>query len=513
MAKKDISMRLIKNSFPLFQSKPKNRTGPRQWLRKTSLLLAGGVFLLAACDTPATKQVGEIDSVDGPLGGAASDEPRATLIAQDILSAGGTAADAATALYFTLAVTYPIAGSLGGGGECIVYNNEKNRLENLKFPVGVPAAGGSVGIPGNIRGFAALHARYGRFEWSALLSYAEKFANFGENISRAQSMAMISSSAKFRLGSRLQEIYMDEKGDFKKEGEKIQQIRLASVLTTLRTNGGAHFYSGNLARSFSEDANAIGGAITSQDMFNYRPTWETAITFNVDANTVGVSNSPYGELFKNVWTDTFEGKGFLYLSDDVTLPKLIESNGKNFSKYQSHSPFVSHATTSFVTSDNEGNAVSCVVGMKKPFGTGFAGGITGIVMAPVVPDEKAEFPTTPILMVNEPNKDFYFASAASGGAAGTVASVYTALQVFANENNLEAAISAPRAFTMGPGLPLLFESQTDRSMISNLAGAHPVQLEVERLGRVNAIHCKNGKLFNCQSYTDPRGYGLSMIRR
>ncbi|MEP3246053.1 MAG: gamma-glutamyltransferase [Sneathiella sp.] len=485
----------------------------RQWAKKTTLLFAGSLLLLAACEGTPDKQVGAIDSVEGPLGGAASDEPRATLIAQDILSAGGTAADAATALYFTLAVTYPVAGALGGGGECIVYNNEKNELENLKFPIGVPAAGGEIGIPGNIRGFAALHARYGRVAWSALLSSAETYANFGESLSRAQHMAMVASSANVRFNSRLEELYKTKDGRFRQEGEKVQQVRLASVLTTLRSNGGAHFYGGNVGKSFIEDANSAGGKLTNSDLINYRPTWSKALTFDVDSNVVGVSDSPYGVLFRDFWQALFEGKGFLHFSTDLPVEKLVKATGQSFQKFQTHSPFDVSATTSFVTADNEGNAVSCVVGLKKPFGTGKAGNITGIVMAPNVSAEKSAFPSTPLLMVNKPNKDFYYASAASGGAVATFASAYTALQVFAEGKTLESAIGAPRMFTMAPGTPLLYEKEVSAAELKPLAAQHPVQIEVNRLASVNAIFCLNGKVPNCQSRSDPRGYGLSMIQK
>jgi len=485
----------------------------RQWGIGRSAILGASLLALASCEGTTTKQVGEVDSVDGPLGGAASDEPRATLVAQDILSAGGTAVDAATALYFTLAVTYPIAGSLGGGGECIVYNNEKNELENLKFPIGAPANGGAIGIPGNIRGFAALHARYGRMDWSALLSPAEKFANFGESLSRAQHMAMVTSSSRVRFNEALENIYKKKDGSFRVEGEKIEQIQLASILTTLRSAGGVFFYTGNVGKSFVEDANALGGSLTSADLFNYKPRWEPAVTFNADVNTVGVSNSAYGELYRDLWLSVFDGKGFLQLDQDIPLSKVIEISRASFQKANLNAKSNLKATTSFVTADNEGNAVSCVVGMKKPFGTGKAGYITGIVMPPNIPDAQGEQLTTPVLMVNKPNKDFYYASAASGGPAGVFSSVYTALQVIGGGKSLESSMISPRALTMGTGQPLLYEKKVPTEVLNAVGGQHPVQIEVDRLGQVNAIYCFEGKVFNCESHADPRGFGLSMIQR
>ena len=506
-------MRLIKNLTPSLSCKVRNCGSPRQWSRLAATFAVGTLLAVTACETSEQEQLGVIDSVEGPLGGVAADEPRAVLIAQDILSAGGNAADAATAAYFTMSVTYPIAASLGGGGECVVYNNADNALQTISFPIGRPEEGGDIGIPGNIRGFAALHARYGKLPWGSLVAPAEKLANFGESISRAQHVAMLNAGRNLRMDDRLEEIYRNEDGSLKVEGTRIEQIRLSSVLTNIRSKGGAFFYGGALARSFVEEVNLEGGRMATRDLINYRPVWQEARSFDFDVLTVGISNGPQGDAMQRIWQSVFTGKGFLQLEQDLPLSKLVPAAADVFKGYANSNAFGQGANTSFVTADKEGNAVACSVGMGKPFGTGKMGRVTGIALAPVLAPGEGEFPTSPMLIVNKPNNDFYFAAGGSGGAAGTLGVVYSALGVFATDQSLEASLNASRAFSMGPGLPLLFEQGVNPSEIQALSTAHPVAVEVQRLGQVNAVYCALGKLPNCQSRADRRGYGLSMIQR
>ena len=70
-----------------------------------------------------------------PFQGIASDEPHAALVGRDVLEAGGSAADAVVAMYFTLAVTLPSTASLGGGGVCIIQNRAAPKPLNLQLPL------------------------------------------------------------------------------------------------------------------------------------------------------------------------------------------------------------------------------------------------------------------------------------------------------------------------------------------------------------------------------------------
>ena len=124
---------------------------------------------------------GVIGSVRGFLGGAAADEPRAALVARDILSAGGSAADAAAAAALALSVTYSGQMPLGGGGLCMVASGtgRVRTIETVSFPAVAARPDSVVATPGLPRGLFAMQARYGRLRWEQVVAPAESLARGG----------------------------------------------------------------------------------------------------------------------------------------------------------------------------------------------------------------------------------------------------------------------------------------------------------------------------------------------
>ncbi|MEO8559447.1 MAG: gamma-glutamyltransferase, partial [Rhodospirillales bacterium] len=134
---------------------------------------------IVSCGDSGPKQ-GQIGYVEGFFGGVVADEPNSAQVGRDVLTAGGTAVDAAVATYFAMAVMLPSSASLGGGGVCLVHWSKDRKTEALTFLTKLPASGSPgtvpVGVPGNVRGMAALHARYGVLRWEQLVGAAERMS-------------------------------------------------------------------------------------------------------------------------------------------------------------------------------------------------------------------------------------------------------------------------------------------------------------------------------------------------
>ncbi|MBI3114175.1 MAG: gamma-glutamyltransferase, partial [Rhodospirillales bacterium] len=199
---------------------------------------------------------GTIGFVQGFLGGVATDEPRAALVGREILSAGGTAADAAVAVSLALSVTLPSAASLGGGGVCVVHDVKSKRTETLDFQAATPGRMSPitvhpVAVPGFIRGIGALHAKYGRLQWAQLITPAEQLARFGNQVSRAFANDLRRAAPTTLADPGMRKIFAAGKDAAAiKEGDYLKQLDLSSVLGRLRARGAGDFYAGLAARQF-----------------------------------------------------------------------------------------------------------------------------------------------------------------------------------------------------------------------------------------------------------------------
>lgn len=537
-------------------------SGGNPWRQITA---AGLILLLGACSSAPKVQQGTVGFVQGFLGGVAADEPRAATIGRDVLSAGGTAADAATAIYFALSVTMPSAASLGGGGECVVHDWKTKKTETLDFlarvPAVVPAAASRPSaVPGNPRGFFALQSRFGRLRWESLVGPAENLARFGTPASRAFANDLAQVGGALLAEPETRRIFGADNGQrVAREGDLLTQFELAATLAQIRRAGPGDFYDGPLARQFVAAVKAAGGSLDVQDMRGYLPVWrDTAkVPFG---NVVAHFASPPGAagvLAAQMWrmlTDkdlfadaseaernhllaeaamrAFADRGRWLREDgtsgvpvaDLVAPARAAALMASFDKTR-HTPAAqldpppverleNPSGTSFIVVDREGSAVSCELTMNNLFGTGrFAGG-TGVLLA-ALPGPAGRGPTSlgPLLVVNEHVNELIYAGASSGGAPAATALINVAARAMLGKEPLAKAMQASRIHHEGVPDVTFVEPGLAEAARQDLAGrGHQVAVS-PLLGRVNAAHCPAGlpgHVDSCVMAADvpPRGYGL-----
>ncbi len=407
-----------------------------------------------------------------------ADEPQAVLVARDILEKGGTAVDAAVSLYFTLAVTQPQAASLGGGGICLVHDRSERTTESIEFLPRRASAGGPVSIPGNVRGFALMHARYGKATWSSLLAPAERLAATGTPVSRAMARSLQRNVGTIRGDQALARALLTPTGLPLQELDEATQIELASTLGLVRSRGVAALYAGDAATTFSTAIREAGGNVSATDLRNYLPVVSDAgklsagqITLRIPSASVGA-----GTFAERLWTDLqgvtpSDGASAARAAENVALQLGAPGQLPN-----------DLGSTGFAVAAANGDAVACAVTNNGPFGIGRTASGMGITLARSVDDPVSGLAPAflaPVIAV-APDQATVAYVAASGGGPSAVAGVQqVARQLLANNGN--GFSDALNAATTGPA-PL-----------------------------INAINCPSGfvgALAACEVGVDPDGAGL-----
>ena len=534
----------------------------KRWRNKgvAAALVALG---LTSCSDVGLER-GTVGFVRGFFGAVAADEPNAVLIGRDVLAAGGNAADAAVALYFSLAVTLPSVASLGGGGVCLVHDAQSGRVEALDF-VAPPSAQSTQGIsrpsavPSNVRGMAALHARYGVLDWRELLSPAEKLARLGHSLSRAFTRDLQLAAAPLLKDPEARRVFGGLHGGPLSEGALLRQIDLAAVLASIRTRGAGEFYAGPLARRIAEAVRLAGGSMTADDLRFFLPRWREPISISYGNDTVSFAPPPAGvgitagQMWQMLTTDDRYGSTpaderphllaevakrafaertrWMAADRNSKLPSAaLLSTARARQLVATYQP--THATpiselnppprafrenaagASFVVVDNAGQAVACTLTMYELFGNGRVAPGTGIVLA-ASPNSggRNSLSLGPMMVTNKNVRAFRMALAGSGGAAVSTAMMAVAMRSIVDRLPLEEAMNLPRIHHGGVPDIVLAETEADDQMIQTLiARGHRVR-KGGALGRLNAIYCPSGLPgidadLHCAVARDFRGAGL-----
>jgi len=224
-----------------------------------------------------------------PHGMVVSASGIASEVGRDVLAQGGNAVDAAIATGFALAVTYPVAGNIGGGGFMVIRFPD-GRATTIDFREEAPQAATpemfidstgkysfpihhrsykSVGVPGTVAGFALAHARYGKTKWGRLVDPAVRLASEGFAAPPGLAGSLASMVDEFKNYPASLAAYTRE-GQPYKTGDLIRQPELGRTLARIRDEGREGFYKGETARLIADDMRRRGGLITTQDLAQYQ---------------------------------------------------------------------------------------------------------------------------------------------------------------------------------------------------------------------------------------------------
>ncbi|WP_199118379.1 gamma-glutamyltransferase [Pedobacter sp. ASV28] len=255
-------------------------------LYTTSILL----FLIVGCSSQKTK------NTYFKRGVVVSAHPEASRVGLDILKQGGNAIDAAIAVQFALAVVYPNAGNIGGGG-FLVYRDAKGNSTTLDYREKAPNTASrdmyldvegnvvpkksvqghlAAGVPGTVDGMVQAHQKFGKLPWSTLLEPAIQLAKKGFVITANQAKEFNDMKSLFRQFNPDGAALLKAKGDWRK-GEKLVQTELANTLTLIRDKGRAGFYEGEVAEQIIKEMNRGNGIMSKNDLATYKALWRKPI--------------------------------------------------------------------------------------------------------------------------------------------------------------------------------------------------------------------------------------------
>ncbi len=245
----------------------------------TTLLILGSIHSDAA---------GRV-AVRGYNGVVASSSAIASEVGIEVLRDGGNAVDAAIATAFALAVTWPSAGNIGGGG-FLVYHGADGFATTFDFREKAPLAASSdmyldadgnvkdnsnhegilaVGVPGTVAGLQLAHERLGSLKWKDLVEPAIRLASDGIPISWALHDDFKDSKARFDRYPSSARIFSKRDGSLYEPGDIWVQKDLASTLRRIQKIGRDGFYGGKTAQLIADFMTANGGIITLEDLQAY----------------------------------------------------------------------------------------------------------------------------------------------------------------------------------------------------------------------------------------------------
>jgi gamma-glutamyltranspeptidase/glutathione hydrolase len=252
-----------------------------------------------ARDTYTPAPSGTLKPIAAKHGMVVAQEKISAKVGADVMARGGNAIDAAVASGFAMAVTYPRAGNIGGGGFMVIHTASGEDV-TIDYRETAPAAAtrnmflGSdgkpdtaksrdsalgIGIPGTVAGLALALEKYGsgRFTLSDLLQPAIALARDGFVLTDDGADTLPDWHRRLARWPTTKKIFSRDDGTSLREGDRLIQTDLATTLTAIAAQGPRGFYEGPVAEKLVSGINAAGGIFTADDLKTYQPVVRTPV--------------------------------------------------------------------------------------------------------------------------------------------------------------------------------------------------------------------------------------------
>jgi gamma-glutamyltranspeptidase/glutathione hydrolase len=287
-------------------------------------------------------------TVVAPNGLVVAQEERAARIGIEFLDRGGNAVDAAVAVGFAMAVTYPRAGNIGGGGFMVIHLAKDNRNLAIDYRETAPAAASetmfldaqgnadpeksrdsalSVGVPGTVAGLALAHAKYGsgKFTLAELIAPAIDLAEKGFQVEDDLADSLPQARERLKRWPATTAIFFN--GDQPmREGERLIQLDLADTLRAIAKDGPGAFYQGRTAAQIAGAVVKAGGIMSKDDLANYHPIERAVVRGSYRGYDIISAPPPSsGGVHLIEMLNILEGYDLARLSREESLHDMIEA--------------------------------------------------------------------------------------------------------------------------------------------------------------------------------------------
>lgn len=390
------------------------------------------ISLFHSCkQTQETIKPSPVKSAVEKNGMVVSAHPLATDIGVKTLQAGGNAVDASIAVQFALAVCFPAAGNLGGGG-FMLYRSAQGQVAALDYREAAPALSSkdmyldkngnantelslyghlACGVPGTVAGLFEAFQKYSQLkDWKALVEPAIQLAKYGVVLTAKEADGLNNNRELFDKVNKRPTIFTQK---IWREGDVLIQTELAKTLEQIRDHGKDGFYKGETARYIVDEMKNGGGIISYNDLASYQAKWREPLSTNYKGHKVHVMPPPSSggvaliQLLESIEPFDLRNMGFqsaatvhlmveaerrvyadraMHLGDsdfyNVPVVGLTDSNyiatrmkdynadrAGNSSEMKAGQPNESEQTTHLSIVDKQGNAVAVTTTLNGGYGS------------------------------------------------------------------------------------------------------------------------------------------------